>query len=65
MEILLKSIKCDYIKRVRELLENKADIHFQDEHGITLLMEACFYGEKEIVEILIDKGADVNVMNKA
>ena len=37
-----------------------SDVNAKDEFGRTPLHDATFYGHKEIVELLIAKGADVN-----
>ena len=40
-----------------------ADVNTKDEDGYTLLIEAVSYGSKEIVELLIFNGVDVNVFD--
>lgn len=45
-------------KLVEILLDNKAAINSQDYFGNTPLTYACGYGEIEIVEILLNRGAD-------
>lgn len=42
------------------LIENGADVNLKDEHGITPPHRAARYGEKKIVERLIEAGADVD-----
>jgi ankyrin repeat protein len=46
---------------VKFLLENKADVNVRDEGGYSALM-MC--GNKEILELLIAHGADVNASTK-
>jgi len=42
----------------RVLIENGIDIQKHGEHGYTPLHEACAFGHKNIVELLLQKGAD-------
>ncbi|XP_031846094.1 ankyrin repeat and MYND domain-containing protein 2 [Nomia melanderi] len=42
------------------LVANKVKMDFVDENGISPLQHACYKGRKEIVQILLDQGADVN-----
>lgn len=43
----------------------KFDLETMDHHGYTLLNLASEYGQKEIVEFLIEKGSNVNTKNRA
>ena len=47
-----------------QLLKNKADINFVNEHGNTPLHYACFWGFSAIGEDLVNFGAYVSVANK-
>ncbi len=47
-----------------QLLKNKADINFVNEHGNTPLHYACFWGYSNIAEDLVNYGAYVSVANK-
>ena len=38
-----------------------ADVNIKAEEGITALMEASSGGNAEVVKLLLDKGADVNI----
>jgi len=49
------------IKAVKQHLAAGTDVNTKDEHGITSLHKALLGGHEEIVELLIDNGADVNV----
>jgi len=65
---LLEASKNGNLKKVELLLkENNVDINEKDSIGDsignTALMEACEYGHLEIVKLLIEKGADVNLDN--
>ncbi|XP_074106216.1 ankyrin repeat and MYND domain-containing protein 2 [Cotesia typhae] len=42
------------------LASNKMKIDFVDENGMSPLQHACYKGNKEIVQMLLDQGADVN-----
>jgi ankyrin repeat protein len=49
---------------VLQLLKNKADINFVNEHGNTPLHYACFWAYSSIAEDLVNYGAYVSVANK-
>jgi ankyrin repeat protein len=38
-------------------------VNTKDQDGITLFLEACTYGYQEIIRFLLDKGADVNLID--
>ncbi len=61
----LKAVKKGKIKKVKELLENGADIGAKDETDTTALMYAAWGGFSETTKLLIEKGADVNAVNKS
>ena len=42
------------------LIDQGADLHAEDSHGITPLHLACRYGHAEVVKALLEKGADVH-----
>ena len=46
------------------LLTSKVNINDTDVYGFTALMNAVAYNHKEVVSLLIDKGADINMNNK-
>lgn len=62
MELINASIKGDF-ERVLTLLNNEdIDINFQDEkHKKTSLMYAAIHGNFNVLEILLDNGANVNI----
>lgn len=45
---------------ITSALDAGADVNFKNEMGITALWIACGKGKPEIVQLLIDRGADVN-----
>lgn len=55
---LMKACAVGDITQVRELLESGAQVNYQDEQGGTALMHAVNNDQSEIVDLLMDKGAD-------
>lgn len=49
---------------VRLLLQNNADVNWQDKNGCTALHRASTRGCKEMVQLLLENGADANLNNK-
>jgi ankyrin repeat protein len=49
---------------IKKIKENKEIVNKQDSKGNTGLMYACDNNNKEMVEILLDNGADPNIQNK-
>jgi len=54
------AVKGGDIATVKEHLASGTDVNEVNRNGLTPLFEAASAGHKEIVELLIDKGADVN-----
>lgn len=52
------------VKVIAQLLDNGEDVNEGDEQGITPLITACRYGEDEIVDLLIQRGADIHATSK-
>ena len=50
--------------KVNLLLDEGADVNFQDNHGRTPLNIASENGRIDIVNLLLDRGADINVKDK-
>ncbi|KAL9178804.1 hypothetical protein ACHAXT_003935 [Thalassiosira profunda] len=47
----------DEVKRlVATAASSQLDIHAEDEHGVTALIEACILGSEELVRVLLDAG---------
>lgn len=45
------------------LIENGLNIHAQDDEGNSALMKASILGNYEVVKLLIEKGAELNILN--
>ncbi|CAH1118958.1 unnamed protein product [Phaedon cochleariae] len=48
------------IVRLKTLLSEVANVNFVDENSMTPLQHAAYKGNKEIVQLLLDQGSDVN-----
>jgi ankyrin repeat protein len=57
---LIKAIKRGQKEKVKELLEQGADVN-TDKDGYTALCWACWYGHYEIAELLLQYGALVDL----
>ncbi len=57
---LFKAVKEGNSNKVREVLNNGANINYQDKHSNTALMYAISKGHIEIVRLLLENGANVN-----
>ncbi len=63
-EMLGKAIRDNNLEAVKVLLECGVNVNRYDWRGVTPLFEACECVHVEIVEILLIKGADPNVLNR-
>ena len=50
---------------VTRLIEAGADVNAKSEDGFTVLMSACDRGNHEVVEVLLDNGADIDAVCEA
>jgi ankyrin repeat protein len=58
---LTKAMELHDLDEVRAILKEHAElVHQRDEIGATPLHYAAFEGNREIVELLLDKGAEIN-----
>jgi len=62
---LLQAIENDDTQKVREILSAGVNVNFEDDGGEFPLQIACWRGKKEIVELLIENGADVNYADES
>lgn len=60
---LIKAAEDADIEKVKQLIEQGADVDAKNEYGWTALMAAAWWGNTEIVKLLIQAGADVNAEN--
>ena len=60
---IFAAVKNNDIKEVRSLLDQGADPNSYDEDGDHLLMYAAFYSTANCMELLIQKGSNVNAKN--
>lgn len=59
------AVRYDNLELVNRLISMSADINcVSDDRGYTPIMDAVWRGNKEITELLIKKGADLNTINK-
>ena len=56
----LQAIENGDVPKVREFISAGVDINAEDDNGDTALLTASWSGNKEIVELLLANGADVN-----
>lgn len=56
---LIDAVKTGQLAKVEELLNSGSDIHQQDEQGWTPLNWAAGRGDLDMVQLLLDRGADV------
>jgi ankyrin repeat protein len=61
---IFEAVKNNNIKEVKSLLDQKADPNSVDEDGDHLLMYAVLYSSIECMQLLIEKGSNVNAKNK-
>lgn len=61
---LFAAIRAGDHKTVAELLGDKSLITKTDKYGSTPLMHAALYSDAEMMTLLIDRGAEVNVSNR-
>ena len=62
---LLEAMETNQASEVQKCLDNGADVNARDEEiGATALMVACDHKDHDLVELLVNKGADVNKRNQ-
>ncbi|KAI8956554.1 hypothetical protein F5Y11DRAFT_353549 [Daldinia sp. FL1419] len=60
---ILQSANGDILAFTKFLLLNGAEVNTKDEHGESPLHSACRYGHRELIQLLIDWGADMDCRN--
>ncbi|KAM6963595.1 ankyrin repeat domain-containing protein 61-like [Tautogolabrus adspersus] len=67
MSVSLKTSKTleDNIRCVSELLRQGAEVNAVNKAGFTPLQEACSMGNKELVDLLLKHGADINQLSNS
>ena len=63
-EEFLRASETGSISIVKKYIKEGSDVNIQDEDGWTALMNASYYNNKEILEMLLDANADINMQNK-
>ena len=58
---LVAALAGRHFQTARHLLHNGAHIDIHDDNGVTPLLEAAWYGDLEMVQLLLDYEADPNV----
>ncbi|WP_339041993.1 ankyrin repeat domain-containing protein [Spiroplasma endosymbiont of Apeira syringaria] len=59
-ELLIETVEVGDLEALKVLLENGADVNYEDQDGNTSLMLAAESGFLEVVKVLLENGADVN-----
>jgi len=62
--LLLRVTKSGNFEEVKKLLDDGADMDVRDSNGRTPLMCASKHGNRKIVELLLDRCADISPVNK-
>lgn len=64
LEKLTKAIKLRDVNKVRTILDEDGElVHERDEAGATVLHYATLDGLREIVQLLLDRGAEINSLD--
>ncbi|MCI5054485.1 MAG: ankyrin repeat domain-containing protein [Flavobacteriales bacterium] len=60
---LFEAVEFGNLNAVRTFWSEDIDMNYQDKKGWTLLMYAAYYGFTDIFEFLVEKGANVDVID--
>ena len=64
LEDLVEAVKLGDLRRVSSILDVNAQLVYRkDATGATVLHYAALYGHRQVAELLIERGADVNSMD--
>ena len=58
---LFRAVDSNDFDLVRKIINQGADVNFQDGDGVTCLMHACQHDLLEMAKLLVSLGADVNI----
>jgi hypothetical protein len=59
---LLRTAECGDVDEMLRLLPCVGDINARNRHGMTALMKAAFFGHEPVVRVLLERGADPNLI---
>ena len=65
LEALFDSVKNGNIEGIKQHLAAGGDVSFRNKNGDSILNYAAFLGHKEIVELLVENGAEVKAKGLA
>jgi ankyrin repeat protein/mannosyltransferase OCH1-like enzyme len=63
-QLLLSAAQRNDMLEVKRLIELDVDVNYQDAEGVSLLSIAVLYNNKELLALLLDKGANPNAQTK-
>ncbi len=63
MTALMDAVNANDPARVRRLIQQGADVNAPDEHGDAPLVMAAYRGHVEVLQLLLDSGADVKALD--
>ena len=65
VDLFLSAVRTGDIETVKLRLDHEADIDIdvQDRNGMTALLYAAYFGQTEIVKLLLDRDADIEAQN--
>ena len=62
---LFEAISQNNLEKLKELMVQGVDVHARDSKGHTPLRYAVYEGNRKLVELLIDRGADISSIHRA
>ncbi len=62
--VLLASVMSNSYQEVKDELQQGADVNYQDQDGVTVLIYAARTGNTAIAKLLLEKGATLNLQKK-